>query len=156
MIVLDTNTFHSVFDPDSSDHAEFYPVLQWINKQSYACFVYGGTKYKKELSKMTEYHRIMNEFKKVGKCVEIDTKKIDKNENQLKEICTDADFNDEHIVAILNISGCKLVCTKGSKAMPYIKRKEFYSDQKIRKIYSSAKNKDLLSKTNVVDLKHKC
>jgi hypothetical protein len=156
MIVLDINAFHLVFDPDSSEHANFYPVLHWVIKQNYACFVYGGTKYENELSKMPKYHRIMNEFKKSGKCVEIDTMLIDNNANQLKEICPDADFDDEHIVATLNISGCKLVCTKDSKAMPYIKRKDFYFDKKIRKIYSSANNRKLLSKKNIADLKHKC
>jgi hypothetical protein len=156
MIVLDTNAFHSVFDPASSDHAEFFPVLHWIRKQNYACFVYGGTTYKNELSKMPKYLKLISEYKKTGKFIEINTQLIDNDVNRLKEICTEADFDDEHIVAILNISGCMLVCTKDSKAMPYIKRRDFYSDRKIRKIYSNANNKNLLSKTNIVDLKHKC
>jgi len=156
MIVLDTNSFSSVFDPNSSDNAEFCHVLHWVMKQKRACFVYGGTKYKCELGKMIKYLRIVNEFQKAGKFVEINTQPIDNYANQLKEICTDVAFDDEHIVAILNVSGCKLVCTKDTSSMQYIKRKDFYSDHKAPRIYSSAKNRDLLTAANIVELKNRC
>ena len=156
MIVLDTNSFPSVFDPNSSDNADFCYVLRWVIKQKHACFVYGGTKYKCELIKMTKYFRIMNEFRKAGKFVEINEQLIDINADQLKKNCTDDDFDDEHIVAILNVSGCKLVCTKDTSSMMYIKRKDFYSDHKAPRIYSSAKNKNLLRANNIVELKNRC
>ena len=156
MIVLDTNSFSSVFDQNSSDNVEFGFILRWVLKQEHACFVYGGTKYKCELQKMTKYLKIVNEIKKIGKIAEINTQLIDENADLLKKICTDETFNDEHIVAILNISGCKLVCTKDIEAMSYIKRKDFYSDKKIPQIYSGAGNKDLLNVTYIVELKNKC
>jgi len=156
MIVLDTNSFSSVFDPNSRDNVEFCHVLHWVMKQKRACFVYGGTKYKCELGKMIKYLRIVNEFQKAGKFVEINTQPIDNCANQLKEICTDAAFNDEHIVAILNVSGCKLVCTKDASSMVYLKRKGFYSNHKAPRIYSSAKNRDLLTAANIVELKNRC
>lgn len=156
MIVLDINAFPSVFNSNDKDYAEFCHVLRWVVKQRYACFIYGGTKYKQELKKMKEYHKLLNEFKKSGRCVEINSELIDNNANQLKIICNDAAFNDEHIVAIVNISGCKLVCTKDKEAMFYIKKKEFYNDQKIPQIYSGARNRDLLSNAYIVELKNKC
>jgi len=156
MIVLDTNTFSSVFDKNSNDNSDFCHVLNWVRKREYACFVYGGTKYKTELSKMPKYLKLANELKKTGKFVEINSELIDDNATHLKSICTDSVFNDEHIVAILNISGCKLVCTKDTEAMPYIKRKDFYSDRKIPRIYSSAKNKNLLNIRYKVELNNKC
>jgi hypothetical protein len=75
---------------------------------------------------------------------------------RLKEICSDRAFNDEHLVAILDVSGCKLLCTKDIEAMPYIKRKDFYSDQKTPKIYSGSRNRNLLNATNIVALKNIC
>jgi predicted nucleic acid-binding protein len=157
MIVLDINCFHSVFDSKSSDNADFCHILDWIKKQRYACFVYGGTKYKFELKKIIKkYMNLVNEFKRAGKFVEIDEQKIDNNAVQLKRICPNADFNDEHIVAILNVSGCKLICTKDIRAQEYIKRKDFYSDKKTPRIYSSAKNKKLLSPKYIVELKNRC
>jgi hypothetical protein len=79
---------------------------------------------------------------------------IDEYADKLKLLCQDAAFNDEHLVAILNVSGCKLVCTKDIEAMPYIKRKEFYSDHKIPQIYSGVRNSDLLNVTYIVELKN--
>jgi len=156
MIVLDTNSYSSVFDSKSSDHSDFRSVLQWVLDQRQACFVYGGTKYKSELKKMISYYNIVNQLKKTGKFVEIDEKMIDDNAKLLKNICPDKAFNDEHVVAIVNVSGCKLVCTKDKESIPYIKTKDFYSDKKTPKIYSSAKNKKLLSKRNIVELKNRC
>ena len=156
MIVLDINALTLIFDSKNINHMEFRPVLYWVLNNKRACFIFGGTKYRNELMKMTRYHKIMNEFKKTGKCIEINAQKIDVNAKQLKKICKDDVFDDEHIIAILNISRCKLVCTKDIKSIPYIKRKEFYSDHKIPKIYSSSKNKYLLNKKNLVELKNKC
>jgi len=156
MIVLDINIIPSVLNKESSDNADFCYVLQWVLKYKNACFVYGGTKYKRELKKMKKCYKILNELRKAGKVVEINDRLIDINANQLKKICTDVAFNDEHIVAIINISGCKLVCTKDASSMMYLKRKDFYSNRKVPRIYSSAKNKNLLRANNLVELKNKC
>ena len=156
MIVLDINTFPSVFNSSSSDNADFCHVLNWVKKQKHACFIYGGTKYKNELRKTVHYLKILGEYKKIGKLTEINTQLIDDDAIRLKNICPDAAFDDEHIVAILNISGCKLVCTKDTQAMPYIKRKDFYSDGKIPQIYSNAGNRDLLNSTYIVEIRNRC
>ncbi|MDR0331528.1 MAG: hypothetical protein LBH93_07470 [Chitinispirillales bacterium] len=156
MIVLDANVISSLFNSQNSEHQDFKPVLDWVNKCNGASFVFGGTKYKKELSKMTNYLKIMRKLKDAGKLIEIDTNLIDRDAVRLKNICADTAFNDEHIVAILNISGCKLVGTRETRAIPYIKRQDFYSDGKTPKIYSSSKNKKLLTKINIVRLRHTC
>jgi hypothetical protein len=156
MIVLDTNSFSSVFDHADSLYAEFRFVSHWVLEEKQACFVYGGAKYKGEIREMHKYLKLMNELQKSGKFVEIDGKKIDAYGDDLKRICTDKAFNDEHLVAILNVSGCKLLCTKDIKAMPYIKRRDFYSDKKIPQIYSGSRNKDLLNRTHIIKLKNRC
>ena len=159
MIVLDINCFHSVFDIDSSDNADFCHVLHWVKKQKYACFVYGGTKYNSELKKIIrnkKYISFISELNRARKFVEINAQLIDDYAIHLKRICSDTDFDDEHIVAILNISGCKLVCTKDIRAQEYIKRKDFYSDKKIPRIYSSGKQRSLLNKKYIVELKNRC
>jgi hypothetical protein len=156
MIILDTNSFSSVFDSADSDYSEFCFILQWVVKQEHACFVYGGTKYKSEIKKMVKYLRLINELRKTGKVVEINGNMIDNYAVHLKEICTDKAFNDEHLVAILDVSGCKLLCTKDIEAMPYIKQKRFYSDQKTPQIYSGSRNRNLLNATYIVELKNRC
>jgi len=157
MIVLDINCFHLVFTPKNNENIDFCHVLHWVKKKKYACFVYGGTKYKCELRKIEKkYISFLSELKRARKFVEINEKMIDENARQLKIICPDVDFNDEHIVAILNVSGCKLVCTKDKKAQEYIKRNDFYSDRKAPRIYSSGKNRTLLNQKNIIELKNGC
>jgi hypothetical protein len=156
MIVLDTNSFSSVFDPAARDYNEFRFVFQWVLKQGHACFIYGGTKYKNEVKQMLKYLKLVGELQKAGKFVEINGNMIDEYAVHLKEICTEKTFNDEHLIAILNTSGCKLLCTKDIEAMPYIKRKNFYFDEKIPQIYSRSQNKELLNATYIVELKNKC
>jgi hypothetical protein len=156
MIILDTNSIPSVFDSAVSDYSEFCFVYEWVKRQRGACFVYGGTKYKSEIKKMLKYLGIISELQKPGKFIEINGNMIDNYAVHLKKICSDKAFNDEHLVAILNISGCKLLCTKDIEAMPYIKRKEFYSDQKAPQIYSGSRNRNLLNVTYIVELKNRC
>jgi rRNA-processing protein FCF1 len=156
MIVLDINCYHLVFQPKSNSNDSFYYIHQWVTKEKCACFVYGGTKYKCELEKIPKYHKIINQLKNAGKFIEINAQMIDENARQLKIICSDTNFDDEHIIAILNISGCKLVCTKDIKAQEYIKRKDFYSDKKVPRIYSKSKHKRLLRKKYIITLKNRC
>jgi hypothetical protein len=156
MIILDTNSIPSVFDSAASDYSEFCFVYEWVKRQRGACFVYGGTKYKSEIKKMLKYLKLIIELQKVGKFVEINGNMIDNYAVRLKEACSDSAFNDEHLVAILDVSGCKLLCTKDIKAMQYIKKREFYSDQKIPRIYSGSRNRDLLNGTYIVELKNRC
>jgi predicted nucleic acid-binding protein len=154
MIVIDTNTFSLIFNSQNVGHEEFRPVFQWIKSEREACMVYGGTKYREELKKASQYLRLFNEWKKIGKFVEINRQLIDQYENHLGGINNDRDFDDRHIVAIINISGCKLICTMDSRSMPYLKNRTFYVDGKIPKIYSGSRNKDLLNKKNIVTLRN--
>jgi hypothetical protein len=156
MIVLGTNSFSSVFDPAARDYNEFRFVFRWVRKQDHACFIYGGTKYKSEMKQMLKYLKLVGELQKAGKFVEINGNMIDEYAVHLKRICIDKAFNDEHLIAILNTSGCKLLCTKDIEAMPYVKRKEFYSDKKLPQIYSGARNKDMLNQTYIIGLKNRC
>jgi hypothetical protein len=66
----------------------------------------------------------------------------------------DVDFNDKHLVAIVEVSNCRLICTNDEKAMPYIKNKDFYETVKPPKIYTGLRNEDLLNHTNIVTLRN--
>jgi len=59
----------------------------------------------------------------------------------------DKKFDDPHIVAILRLSGCGVVCTCDEKAIPFLKDKKLYGDGKKPKIYSHEKNRKLLQDT---------
>jgi hypothetical protein len=49
-IIIDTNRFSSIFEEENSDHDEFKPILDWIIFGK-GKIVYGGTKYKQELTR---------------------------------------------------------------------------------------------------------
>jgi hypothetical protein len=154
MIVVDINTFAPVFESQSTDGQEFSQVFSWIKSTKGACFVYGGTKYKAELRKAHKYFSLLTELQKKGKVTQIDDTLVDAYEKKLEGMCSDSAFNDKHLVAIIEVSNCRLICTKDEEAMPYIKNKAFYESSSPPKIYSGSRNKDLLNHTNIISLKN--
>jgi hypothetical protein len=154
MIVVDINTFAPLFESQSTDHQEFSQVLSWVKSTKVACFVYGGTKYKTELKKAHKYLHLFDELKKAGKIAQIDDALVDTYEKKLEGMCSDSAFNDKHLVAIIEVSNCRLICTKDEEAMPYIKNRAFYESSSPPKIYSGSRNKDLLNHTNIISLKN--
>ncbi len=88
--------------------------------------------------------------------VEINDGMIDQYEKALQERNHQRAFNDKHIVAIIAISGCRLLCSKDAESYQFVKDKEFYpEDVKIPKIYSGKRNRDLLSTKNIAKLRNR-
>ncbi len=153
-IVLDTNVFASVFNETSKMHIEFEPVRYWITAgEGHA--VYGGSKYKKELKEAYKYHRIFRLLKDARRAFEIKEEIVDAEETRLKRITTGTDCNDQHIIAIIIVSGCRLFCSADNHADKYIKNKAFYpSGIKRPLIYRNRKQKHLLSQKNIISLRN--
>lgn len=112
-IVIDANVLPSVFNPLSSAYQEFRPVLDWITEGK-GKVVYGGRKYKEELSKIPKYTNFLVELRRIGKVVVVDEANnvsVDSVEEGISQKIQGPNFNDHHIVAIVLVSGCKLVCS---------------------------------------------
>ena len=152
-IVIDTNSFGSVFETTSKDHNEFESVYNWILYQN-GKIVYGGSTYKKELEKTKKYVPIFRRLKDKRKAVELsDCKRVDEIEKELSKKVKDHKFNDPHIIAIVTISKCKIVCTKDKESEEFILNKELYpKGMKPPKIYKQKSNKNLLINNNIVDI----
>jgi predicted nucleic acid-binding protein len=151
-IIIDTNVFAHVFNKKSTFHIEFTPVQEWIIKGK-GKIVYGGSKYKKELRLAVKYFKLFVELEKINKTVKLDDSEVDKREREVSKAKKHHDFNDEHLVAMVLASGCRLVCTKDSSAMPFIKDQIFYTGAAKRpRIYSGKKNKDLLNDSNIASI----
>lgn len=151
-IIIDTNVFGDVFNKESKSYLEFEPVINWISHGK-GKIVYGGTKYKNELGCAKKYLKILVEFEKMNKVVRVDDEKVDAREREIKKEHRHGDFNDEHIIAIVIVSGCLLVCTKDSSALPFIKDPLFYPKHcKRPKIYSGKHNKKLLADCNIAPI----
>lgn len=154
-IVIDINTFHAVFNTESDSHKLYQPVMQWVisGKGKIVC---GGSGYFRELAKLKKFTRLFNQLKTAGKVVFADDVKIDAKEAELKLLCDDNDFDDPHIVALLIVSGCRLICTEDSRSYPYLKKKEWFPKGAVLpKIYCAKSTKragKLLADKNIAEI----
>ncbi len=123
-IVIDANTLSKVFDQTNAQHSRFKPVFRWVMSGN-GSVVYGGTKYIKELGR-GRYASLFVELVKIRRAVEIPKKAVDDRAAELKRLVPDDDFDDEHIVALIGISGCRLVCTGDKRSLPYLRRRDLY------------------------------
>ena len=107
--------------------------------------IYGGTKYKAELARATKYLGIIAELRKVRRAIQLSAQEVDEIGQRLKQQITDPRFNDEHLVALVIVSRCRLVCTNDNVAIYYLKLPACYSGHPVKrpKIYRSRRNVDL-------------
>jgi len=144
-ILIDINCLASVFQTTSVEHSEFKPVLDWILNGK-GRIIYGGTKYINEIPR--KYLPILKTLKDVHLAKLIDTHQVDVYEKQLKSLDLGA-FNDHHLVAIIAVSGCMLLCTqnisKSNDDLKQFKNKSLYpQNAKEPSIYRGKSNKNLL------------
>jgi hypothetical protein len=125
-LVIDANTIGKVFDRRNADHERFKPVAIWVTSGD-GSVIYGGTKYLKELGR-GKYLGLYTELFNARRAVRIDTKAVDTRAATVKSKVKDKAFNDAHIVALVGLSRCCLVCTDDIESLPYLKRKDLYPD----------------------------
>ncbi len=150
-IVIDTNTFASVFNAKSQDHDKFKPVLDWIIGGK-GKIVYGGKKYKRELAQAHKYLNLFREFDKANKIALVDDDRVDQQQTELETVIEHRNFDDPHLIAIIIVSGCRLICSTDSRAHPFFKDERLYPKHVKRpRIYSGhSSNVDLLCDENIV------
>jgi len=147
-IVVDTNRLASVLKKRTADHEEFKPILNWI-VNGRGAFVIGGTKY---LCEAIGFVKIFSELAKVNKVITINKQEVDREEAWAANQIHHPDFDDPHIIALLRVSGCKLICSSDARAYPFFKNKKFFSPVAKRpKIYSQKRNAALLIDANIAD-----
>lgn len=149
-LVIDTCTVAKVFNEDAEEHKRFAPIRDWIISQD-GKMIYGGRKYIKELGSS---RRIVVEMERRGKLVRLHDDRVDKIAKDLKRKEPAKRFDDEHLIAMVIVSRCCVICTDDARAMPYLKRKDLYPKKfKRPKIYQSAKHHSSFCATaNVVKI----
>lgn len=152
-IVVDVGALPPVFDEGNQEHAAFAPVKEWILKGQ-GKLVYGGSTYLRELKTMHRYVSIVNDLKDMRKVCVISSAKVDQREQQLKHIKPCGDFNDHHVMAILSVSGCRLVCSSNtSHVIKGLEDARFFPVQRRRpRLYNQSASKELLCRKYVVEL----
>lgn len=144
-LIVDTCCISRVFNQDNAEHKHFAPALKWITDGK-GKLIYGGTKYGIELRKCGEVLvRTVTELGRKMRLIEIDRDEVDRVAAELRRKVAKDDFDDEHIVALVILSRCCVVCTCDARAFPYLKRRDLYpKDVKRPAIYRGRpNNKDL-------------
>jgi len=119
--------------------------------------IYGGTKYNVQLGKVRrEILGLVKELSKARKTVVMPAKRVDQIAAELKIRFPEQEFDDEHIVAIVIASKCRVVCTYDKGAMKYLRDPDVfrpYAGVKRPSIYSGAKSHSkLCCDKHVVDV----
>ena len=124
-LVIDTCALAMVFDGGNKKHAAFAPVLKWLTVGK-GRMIYGGTKYNAELGKLPKVFSLVIELSKQRKTVQLSNSEVDPIAAQLKTKFPAPDFNDEHIVALVIASRCRVVCTNDNVAISYLRRPDVF------------------------------
>lgn len=147
-LIIDACVIPKVFGRKDFD---FLPVINWIIDGPGKMIV-GGSKYNEELSKLRRYTRFIAELSRMRKIVVIERSLVDATEERIRAIEPNRGFDDSHIVALVEESGCKVVCSDDCRADKYLKDRRFYIKSKRPLIYRSAKHKGLLCRDNIIPI----
>ena len=109
-IVIDADVFSSIANEEASTHSEFRPLFEWISFGK-GKVVYGGSKYGEEIACNSKFREWLFQLEKKNKTVCIDKGSVDITRGYLQGNVSGSNYNDHHIVAIIIVSGCKLVCS---------------------------------------------
>lgn len=153
-IIIDTNVLAEVFKEDSKNHNDFKPIKDWIiNGKGKA--VLGGSKYLEEIKK--NYLNFFLQLKIAGKAIFISNDLVDTEQSIVDNMIQHVNFDDQHLVGLLRVSKCKLICSSDKRAYPYFTNSIFFTPAFNRpKIYSAIKNANLLCDTNIAEICKPC
>lgn len=150
-MIIDSCCIAVVFDVSNKNHADFEPVRKCI-LTGRGFVVYGGTKYKRELADMPRYVQLFLELERSRKTIRVSDERVDAEEKRAARLCSDPEFNDAHLVALVNVSRCRLVCTSDRPAVRFLKMPIFYESKNDRpRIYSGPRNAELLKNRKLVE-----
>jgi hypothetical protein len=148
-IVVDANAVAAVMSPRSATHADFKPVHDWIVRGK-GKLVYGGSTYEKEVfRRMPRYGGLIEELRRARKCVVLDHAAVDAAERRVREAEPSPDFDDAHLIAIFEVSGCLLLCSDDARADRFVKNPALYERHAPPSIYRLAEHRHLLRDENI-------
>lgn len=144
-IVIDTCAISRVF---TAGDADFDAVRRWI-VEGRGKMVFGGTKYNEELLKLGRYLAVIQELTRQRKTVVVNRDLVDEAEARVREMEPCADFDDPHIVAIVKVSRCRVVCSTDARADRFVQDRRFYGAP-VPSIYRHRDHGHLLRDCNIV------
>ncbi len=102
---------------------------------------------------MPKYQTILAEMSRSGKICKVGDTDVNAEQQKLEDTPLHGKCNDPHIIAIVIVSKCCLVCTKDGALIKFLKDKTFYpKDVKIPRIYQREEHKNLLVDANIAPI----
>ena len=148
-VVADPPTMIPMFKVTDPEHIEFAPVRDWVLNGK-GKFIIGGSKYKTELLAITSILPILKELERRGKIVRRADDEVDAEVAAVKLIEPTNDFDDPHLVALIRLTGCKLICVRDPRSHRFLRSVKLYHTSSDRpKLYTKAKNITLLCQANI-------
>jgi predicted nucleic acid-binding protein len=144
LIIIDANTWASVFSTLSSDHAQFQKVRDGIVLKKLT-LAWGGSIYRSELQRCIKYLNLHNELTKGSRAKQFLDTDVDTRAVIVSAAESDPDFDDAHIIALQIVSKAPVICTKDARAHKFIKKAVLYPKKHKRpSIYSNSTHVKLL------------
>lgn len=148
-IVVDPPLFLAMFKADNPDHLKYLPVRQWVDR-GLGKFVIGGSMYQKELHGVRSIIHLLHEYERKGRVVKNAEATVDAEVAAVRAIEPTQDFDDPHLVALIRVTGCRLICVNDPRSHKFLRDSRFYVKLKDRpKLYTRAKNNVLLCNSNI-------
>ena len=148
-----------MFNKRNAAHSQFKPVLNWIQRGR-GKLVYGGSKYIRELGHLTRCLAVVITLGKQNRTVHVPDQEVDDEQSEIDKSFFHPQFNDSHLVAIIVVSRCRLLCSLDKNSHPFITNNQFYDGKhppvKKPKIYSSKKHIGLLIDKNIASICKSC
>lgn len=142
MLIIDTNSWHKVFDANDKEHLNFAPVKEYILSHANS-LAWGGSKFVKETA--GKYRRLLVQLEKAKRAIRFDDSRIDAEEARISAALKHSDFNDPHIIAIQVVSKAEVIVSGDKESYPFLTRKDLYPKNHTRpKIYRGPGNEKLL------------
>lgn len=143
-IIADPPTFTPMFKSTDPEHGVFSPVREWVINGP-GKFVMGGSTYQRELLAVKSIIPLLGELEKKRKVIRWSEVAVDGDEKTVKEIEPAKNFDDPHLVSLVRLTGCRLICIRDPRAHRYLRSAKFYRALKGRpRLYTRVKNSALL------------
>jgi hypothetical protein len=155
-IVIDINAISNVFNSRDERHSEFIPVLNWI-LYGRGKIVFGGETYRQELKNSKSYLPLIVELGRARKTVPVSEDQVNDYESRTIELVKDKNCDDAHLIAIIAVSGCRLICSNDCASHKYVKNKKLYPKRcRVPSFYTNTSNSDLLTDNNITKICEPC
>jgi hypothetical protein len=151
-LLIDSCCLSKVFNANNREHPNFIPVYKWV-RFGRGRMIYGGSKYLKELRGVAGLTRLFTELEKQRRVEILPIGCVDVIADEIKEQVNDKHLNDEHLIAIVIVSRCRIICTDDRRAFPFIKRADLYRKYGLKRprIYRRAKHEEMCCDKNIVE-----